>query len=65
MAVDREALAKQVAEARSSLISKGGEASLRFSINGPQGWQATNSQAVSKALCALWNAAPELLGIEP
>jgi hypothetical protein len=61
--IDKPALARQIAEARRSLISRGGRATLRFSVSMEHGWQCTNSRTVSEAICALWNAAPELLGI--
>jgi hypothetical protein len=61
--IDKPALARQIAEARRSLISRGGRATLRFSVSMEHGWQCTNSRVVSEAVCALWNAAPELLGI--
>lgn len=60
---DKAALGRQIAAARRSLISRGGQATLRFSVSMEHGWQCTNSRVVSEALCALWNAAPELLGI--
>lgn len=61
--IDKPALARQIAEARKSLINRGGQASLRFAVSVEHGYQATNSPSICKALCALWNAAPELLGI--
>lgn len=61
--IDKPALARQIETARKSLISRGGQATLRFSVSMESGWQCTNSRVVSEALCALWNAAPELLGI--
>jgi hypothetical protein len=61
--IDKPALARQIAEARKSLIGQGGQATLRFSVSNEHGWQCTNSRRVSEALSALWNAAPELLGI--
>lgn len=61
MAVDRAKLRKQVEEARASLISRGGKATLRFIISGGTGTVQTNSRYVAEALCDLWNAAPELL----
>lgn len=61
MAADRAKLRKQVEDARASLISKGGNATLRFIISGGTGTVQTNSRHVAEALCALWNAAPELL----
>jgi hypothetical protein len=61
--IDKTALANQIAAARRSLLGRGGRAELRFSVSSGHGWQATNNRAVSEALCALWNAAPELLGI--
>jgi hypothetical protein len=63
MTVNRAELAGKLAKARASLISRGGQATLRFSVSSEHGYQATNSRLVSDALCALWNAAPELLGI--
>jgi hypothetical protein len=65
--IDKPALARQIAEARRSLISRGGRATLRFSVSMEHGWQCTNSRIVSEAVCALWNAAPELLamGLDP
>jgi hypothetical protein len=61
--IDKAALGRQIAEARRSLISRGGQATLRFSVSMENGWQCTNSRIVSEAICALWNAAPELLGL--
>jgi hypothetical protein len=61
--IDKAALGRQIAEARNSLLSRGGNATLRFSVSMEHGWQCTNSRKVSEAICALWNAAPELLGI--
>lgn len=60
--IDKAALARQVAEARKSLISQGGIATLRFGVSQEHGFQASNSRKVCEALCALWNAAPQLLG---
>jgi hypothetical protein len=61
--IDKPALARQIAEARRSLISRGGQATLRFGVSMDHGYQASNSRKVTEAVCALWNAAPELLGI--
>lgn len=61
MPVDRDKLRKQIEEARASLRSRGGPSTLRFSVSMEHGWQTTNNRIVSEALCALWNAAPELL----
>lgn len=58
---DMAALADRVEKARASLRSKGGNATLRFSVCGGRGWQTTNSALVSEVLCELWNAAPDIL----
>lgn len=61
--IDKTALARQVTEARKLLISQGGLATLRFGVSQDHGYQASNHRKVTEALCSLWNAAPELLGI--
>jgi hypothetical protein len=65
--IDKAALGRQVAEARKLLISQGGQATLRFGVSMEHGYQATNHRKVAEAMCALWNAAPELLklGFDP
>lgn len=60
--IDKAALGRQVAEARKLLISRGGQATLRFGVSMEHGYQASNHRKVTEALCALWNAAPEILG---
>jgi hypothetical protein len=61
--IDKEALGRQIAEARKLLMSRGGPATLRFGVSVDHGYQASNHRKVTEAMCALWNAAPELLGI--
>lgn len=61
MPLDRAKLREQIMAARASIAGNGGTSWLRFSVSAQHGWQATNNRIVSEALCALWNAAPELL----
>jgi hypothetical protein len=61
--IDKAALGRQIAEARKLLMSRGGPATLRFGVSVDHGYQASNHRKVTEAMCALWNAAPELLGI--
>jgi hypothetical protein len=61
MALDRAALRQQIETARASMRSRGGPSTLRFGVSMEHGFQCTNNRIVCEALCALWNAAPELL----
>lgn len=61
--IDKLALARQIAEARKLMISRGGQATLRFGVCQEYGLVATNHRKVAETMAALWNAAPELLGI--